>query len=278
MNICQQIKQAAKLLIDSENPKHEAQLLLGYVLNKDRSYLIAYPEQVLSDKQVEVFSRLIQRRLQGEPIAYILGEKEFWSLTLKVTPDTLIPRPETELLVEQVLAKLPQDKLQRVADLGTGTGAIALAIATERLNWELTATDCSKKALLVAKQNAAHHHIKNVMFAQGTWCDALPNGNYHVIVSNPPYIGPDDPHLKQGDVRFEPSSALVSNEAGLKDLKTIIYQALDYLVIGGWLMLEHGYDQGEALRQIMLEAGYQDVETHLDLAGCERVTVGRIRL
>lgn len=276
MNISKIINQASLQLKAYDAYQLEAELLLCHVLSKDRSYLFAYPEKILSSDQIAQFQALVHRRMAGEPMAYLLGEKEFWSLTLHVTEDTLIPRPETELLVEKVLEKLPQKEFQRVADLGTGTGAIAIAIASERPNWQIHATDISDKAIEVALKNAKRHEIHNICFIKGVWCDALSEEKYNAIVSNPPYIDPNDTHLTKGDVRFEPKGALVSDEHGLKDLKMIVHQAKFDLSPGGWLLLEHGYDQGKAVREMLLATGYQNVETYLDLAGQERVTVGMV--
>lgn len=276
MIISKHIQQALKCLQNSDMPRLEAELLMSQVLKKNRSYLLAYPEHPLSIDQAQAFQALVTRRVAGEPIAYLLGEKEFWSLSLDVTPDTLIPRAETELLVEQVLALLPKEAIQYVADLGTGSGAIALAIAHERPHWKITATDISKKVLDVARRNAARHGLHQINFFQGVWCEVLPPIEYNAILSNPPYIAAHDPHLAEGDVRFEPSGALVSEECGLRDLRHIISQAQPHLKKGGWLLLEHGYDQGEAVREMMRIVGYHSIKTYLDLGGHERVSVGQV--
>lgn len=270
------IQQALERLKNSDAPRLEAELLMSHVLKKNRSHLLAYPEHSLSTDQAQAFEALVTRRVVGEPIAHLLGEREFWSLTLYVTPDTLIPRPETELLVEHVLTLLSKEGVQYVADLGTGSGAIALAIAYERPHWKITATDISEKALEVARRNALRHSMAQINFAQGAWCDALPPLNYDAILSNPPYIDAHDPHLARGDVRFEPLEALVSEEHGLKDLRHIISQARSHLKKGGWLLLEHGYDQGKAVREMMHAMGYHSVKTYEDLGGHERVSAGRL--
>jgi release factor glutamine methyltransferase len=251
-------------------PQLEAEVLLAFVLNKSRSYLHAWPEKILEISQQNHFLELLNKRTQGEPIAYLTGQREFWSLNLRVTPDVLIPRPETELLVELVLNLFDQ---ATVADLGTGSGAIALSLAHERPSWIIHATDASLSALDVAKSNADRLNIKNVIFHQGNWCDPLPPIEFNVIVSNPPYIAEDDVHLTTGDLRFEPRSALVSLEQGLKDITEIIYQSKQYLISGGVLMLEHGSEQAANVARIFAIAGYTDINTHQDLAGLDRVTI-----
>jgi len=251
-------------------PQLEAEVLLAFVLNKQRSYLHAWPEIILETAQQNHFFTLLNKRLEGEPIAYLVGHQEFWSLDLAVTPDVLIPRPETELLVELTLNLVDQAV---VADLGTGSGAIALALAHEKPNWIVHATDASSSALQIAKHNAERLHISNVTFHQGNWCEALPLIKFNVIVSNPPYIAEDDVHLKTGDLRFEPRSALVSPEQGLKDITEIIYQAKNYLISGGMVLLEHGSEQAADVARIFEIAGYTNVNTHQDLAGLDRVTI-----
>lgn len=257
-------------------PRLEAELLLAWVLNKPRSYLYAHPEQTLTPDQQAYLQTLVKRRQQGEPIAYICQQKEFWSLPLWITPATLIPRPETEHLVEWVLATLPADLPLTIADLGTGSGAIALALAKERKTWQIVATDQSAAALQVAKINADNLGITHVAFYLGNWCQALPQQKYAAIVSNPPYIAAEDMHLNQGDLRFEPKSALVAEEEGLKDLKTIIHQAIDYLHPSGWLALEHGYAQGNAVRDLLYQMNFLQIKTYPDFAGQDRFTVGQL--
>lgn len=258
------------------NPQLEAELLLARAMQVSRSYLYAYPEKTISSQQLELLQQMLKRRRDGEPMAYILEEKEFWSLNLRVTPDTLIPRPETELLVELVLQIVPKEIKQKVADLGTGSGAIALALGKERPQWQITATDQSAAALEIAQQNAQRLAIKNIDFYQGAWCSALPKKNYHALVSNPPYIPQADPHLSQGDLRFEPQSALVSGKDGLDAIRIITAQALQYLMPGGYLFLEHGFDQAAAVRQLLLQAGYQQIRSFRDLSGQERVSLGQL--
>lgn len=255
-------------------PQLDAEILLSFVLNKPRSFLYAYPEHLLTAEQQTQLDHVMQRHLQGEPLAYITQQKEFWSLLLHLTPDVLIPRPETELLVEKCLVLLPKDKNLTVVDLGTGSGAIALALATECPNWHVIATDQSHAALAVAKKNAESLNINNIKLYQGDWCAALPHEKFAAIISNPPYIDQDDPELDSNVRNFEPQQALISSDNGLADLKIIALQAKNYLQNGGWLLLEHGYRQGEAIASYLQELSYQNVETLSDLSGLPRVTVG----
>lgn len=253
----------------------EAEVLLTHALGKPRSWLIAHAGDALDEAQLRAYDALVQRRRLGEPVAYLTGRRGFWSLELEVTPATLIPRPETELLVELALERLPKAQRARVADLGTGSGAIALAIARERPSAQVTATDASADALAVAQRNASSHRIANVAFAQGDWLAPLAQQRFDVIVSNPPYIEVHDPHLAQGDLRFEPASALASGEDGLDDIRRIVSQARRHLLPGGWLLLEHGWNQGEAVRTLLEGAGYADVFTAKDLEQRDRVSGGR---
>lgn len=250
----------------------EAELLLLHVLGKPRSWLIAHADDDLDGNQVKAFDTLVQRRRDGEPVAYITGHRGFWTLNLEVTPATLIPRPETELLVELALARMTATT--RVADLGTGSGAIALAIARECPTAKVVATDASADALAVAARNASKHGIANVRFAHGSWLAALAGERFELIVSNPPYIEADDPHLAQGDLRFEPASALASGTDGLDDIRQIVAQARDHLEPGGSLLMEHGWNQGAAVREVLSAAGYRDVFTEQDLEQRDRVSGG----
>ncbi len=274
MNYATALELTNKLLQYSENPRLEAQLLLAHYLQCSRTVVFAYSERELSTDQLESYLQLVRRRVRGEPMAYLLGGREFWSLNLRVTKDTLIPRPETELLVERVLEVLPQQG-QRVADLGTGTGAIALALARERPGWELFACDESSAALEVAMDNAQGLGIHNVGFYRGDWCFALPKGKYDAIVSNPPYLDTQDSHLEQGDLRFEPRGALVADENGFAALKQIARQARDYLNSGGWLFLEHGYEQKLEMIHYLTTLGYGHVRDDPDFAGNDRVICGQ---
>ena len=259
-------------------PHLEAELLLCHVVAKPRTWLVAWPEKRLTDEELASFMELVRQREDGAPVAYLTGEREFWSLVLKVTPDTLIPRPETELLVETVLERFGDRQELTLVDMGTGSGAIALAIAKEKPRWRVIATDISEEALAVARSNAEKHLINNVIFRQGDWYDALPTETHvDVIVSNPPYVAEEDPHLEQGDVRFEPRSALASGSEGLDDIRKLLPGAIVHLRDGGSLLVEHGYTQGAAVRELMNHYGYRDISTVRDLEGHERVTLGSYR-
>lgn len=259
----------------SPTPRLDAEKILAHVLKVSRSYCFAHPEKELTIEQNEIFTQLIARRRQGEPVAYIIGKQGFWNGDFLVTPATLIPRPETELLVENVLALLPFDHEMLVADLGTGSGAIALSIAQERPKWRMVATDISQEALAVAKENAKLHKLSNIEFQQGAWCLAILGKEFHAIVANPPYIADGDPHLSMGDLRFEPqNTALISGPDGLDALREIISNVGDHLLSGGYLLLEHGYTQGKAVRELMTTSGFQKIRTVYDLAGHERMTIG----
>lgn len=257
----------------SETPRLDCELLLCHLLDKPRSYLYAWPDAVLSQSQQQVFNQLLQRRVAGEPIAYLTGRQGFWSLELEVSADTLIPRPETELLVEWALQQF-SGQIMRVADLGTGTGAIALALASERPGWQIDATELHPGALLLAQRNAERLGMRNVQILAGSWCAPL-SDRYDLILSNPPYIDPEHVCLTQGDVRYEPRSALVSEQQGMADIIDIVHQAPNYLVKGGWLVFEHGYDQGEVVRAALVAAGFQHSFTQRDLNGHERISGGR---
>lgn len=251
----------------------ETEVLLAHVLQRPRSHLRAFPERALSPGEANGFLGLVERRRRGEPIAYLTGAREFWSLPLRVTPDTLIPRPETERLVELALEHLPGDDAAWVADLGTGAGPLALALAHERPAVHVVATDTSAAALEVARGNAARLGLGNVEFRRGDWCRALgPDERYAVMVSNPPYVPAGDPHLGRGDVRFEPRGALAAGPDGLDAIRRIAFAARHALAPGGWLLLEHGYDQAPAIRRLLMRCGYRAITTHEDLAAHPRVT------
>lgn len=255
----------------SDTPRLDAELLIADIFDRPRSFLYAYPEHELSHDQRALLADHVFRRQQGEPIAYILEHKEFWSLALHVSKDTLIPRPETEHLVEWVLNSLPEHNIT-IADLGTGSGAIAIALAHERPSWNIHATDSSLAALAVAIKNTQQHQISNIEFYNGYWCEALPHHQYTAIISNPPYIADDDPHLKQ--LTFEPYTALAAKDNGLADFKIIIEQAKHYLAPGGIIVLEHGYNQASSLMQLLIKAGFQQVRSHCDLAQKTRFIIG----
>lgn len=255
-----------------DSARLDVELLLCHCLAKPRSYLRAWPQLQLDAIQARQFNQLLERRIMGEPMAYILGEREFWSLPLKVGPATLIPRPETELLVETAL-ELGPSHICRVLDLGTGTGAIALALACERPLWQIVATDASPEALGLARLNCQQLGL-TLELIESNWFNGL-TGQFDLILSNPPYIDATDPHLMQGDVRFEPRSALVAEDNGLQDLFTIIQQAPDFLVPGGWLLLEHGWQQGEAVVATLTKRGFSDAHCRKDLSGQPRISLGR---
>lgn len=256
-------------------PPLERRILLSHALGLDRIGLITQDQRVLSPTELAHISALLVRRLAGEPIAYILGQREFFGLSLRVTPDVLIPRPDTELLVELVLQMAAQGA--RIVDLGTGSGAIAIAVAHQRPDMEVTALDMSEAALAIARENAARHLQRPIHFLQSDWYQALPVGSqFDGIVSNPPYIEAHDAHLSQGDLRFEPISALTDHADGLQALRQIIAGAPQYLRAGGFLLMEHGYDQADKVRSLLSQAGWQDVQSWRDLAGIERVSGGRL--
>lgn len=258
----------------SDSAKLDCEILLSFVLSKPKTFLLTWPEHELNDEQLAKFEQLFARRLAGEPVAYLVGEKEFWSLSLKVAPSTLIPRPDTETLVELVLNHHTDDALA-LLDLGTGTGAIALALASEKPNWLITAVDFQLEAVELAKQNAQLNQLTHVNIFQSDWFSAIqPSDLFDVIVSNPPYIDEADPHLAQGDVRFEPLTALTAKDCGLADIRHIADVARKYLNKGGMLYLEHGYDQGIAVRNILSESGYTHVTTEQDLNGNDRISIG----
>ncbi|WP_323916211.1 peptide chain release factor N(5)-glutamine methyltransferase [Aeromonas veronii] len=262
------------VLAEGESPRADADVLLCHLLDCRRSYLMTWPERELDAAQQATLQTWLARRLNGEPIAHLVGEREFWSLPLKVSPATLIPRPDTEVLVEQALAKIPQGPCA-VLDLGTGTGAIALAIKSERPELDVWAVDRMADAAALARENSAALGLP-IEVRDGSWFAPLDEQapRFAVIVSNPPYIDGADPHLEQGDVRFEPRSALVADEAGLADIRHIVAHAPAYLLTDGWLLLEHGWDQGESVRQLLRDGGYREVATVRDYGDNDRVTLG----
>lgn len=265
-----------KLGLKLSEANFEVNLLCQQVLNVNRAWLISHEHDKLQEDQKLAFENLVKRRLQGEPIAYILGSREFYGLQLKTTPATLIPRPNTETLVEVALAKIPDNLNLDVLDLGTGTGAVALAIAHHRPNCKVTAVDASRSALSIALENAQFLKLNHLRLLVSDWFSALQSEKFDVIVSNPPYIAQHDEHLKQGDLKFEPISALVSGSDGLDDIRKIIQDAPDYLKQHGWLILEHGYDQAEAVAELLRARGFSKIEHEKDIAGTLRVTFGAI--
>ena len=274
MTFRQWLTQAIARLGASDSPRRDAEILLGHVTGKARTWILAFDETVLTAEQLAELEALLARRANGEPVAHLVGQREFWSLSLFVSPATLIPRPDTECLVEQALVRLPQTAC-RILDLGTGTGAIALALASERADCKVTAVDFIPDAAALAARNAAHLALNNVTVLQSDWFSALKGQRFAMIVSNPPYIDETDPHLAEGDVRFEPRTALVAADQGLADLAHIIREGRQYLLPNAYMLLEHGWKQGEAVRALFNEAGYLDVETCRDYGDNERLTLGR---
>lgn len=272
---CEEALIRAASKIGGDSPRLDAELLLSQVTGWTRTRFRAWPEQILDARQQAGFDRLVAKRAEGHPLAHLLGEQGFWSLPLMVNASTLIPRPDTECLVEQALAlALPEDA--RVLDLGTGTGAIALALASERPNWRIQACDAQPGAAELARANAQKLALPvEVMVSH--WFSELAPARYDLLISNPPYIARNDPHLQQGDVRYEPHSALVAGEDGLDDIRHIVDRAPDWLAPGGWLMIEHGFDQSEAALALFAAAGFQAVQTHQDYGGRDRLTMGRAR-
>lgn len=258
----------------SDAPRLEAEILMAHVLGKPRTYLHAWPEKPLEPAQHAHYRELVARRQAGEPIAYIIGMREFWSREFWVTPAVLIPRPDTELLVELALARIPPAAPCRIADLGTGSGSIAITIALERPRASVSACDISAAALDVARANAGRLGAANVEFILSDWLDGLAPRRFAMILSNPPYIEANDPHLAEGDLRFEPQSALASGGDGLAAIRRIVAEAGRRLEPGGALLLEHGYQQAASVRKLLCESGYVAVSSHRDLAGHERVTLG----
>ncbi|UZH08680.1 peptide chain release factor N(5)-glutamine methyltransferase [Halomonas sp. BDJS001] len=276
------LKQAAQRLqrAGSSSPRIDAEVLLCHVLGRDRTWLYTWGDKTCSLWEQARFDALVAARAQGTPVAYLTGEREFWGLRLATSPDTLIPRPDTETLVELALGCVSQPT-GRMLDLGTGTGAIALAFASEQPDWQVLGVDLRFEAVALATRNAQALGIANAKFLQSDWFAALGNHveegeRFDIIVSNPPYIAADDPHLGEGDVRFEPRSALVAGASGMADLLHLVSSAQRYLAASGWLLLEHGYSQADKVRGALKDAGYQNVESVRDLGGHERVTLGHL--
>ena len=271
--IRQALLEASEYLTD----RIERDILLCFVLNKSRTYLYTDPEKPLSDQDAQRFMSLIQERLAGTPIAYLTGTREFWSLPLIVTPDTLIPRPETEMLVELTLSLIGTQEQANIFECGTGAGGVAIALAKEKPHWQIVACDNSQAALDIAQKNAQQLGCQNIHFYLSDWFSMIPKTlSFDAIVSNPPYIASDDPHIKQGDLRFEPYSALVSGQDGLDAIREIIEQSLARLKINGLLLIEHGYTQKNALAQLLSEFGYQSIQCWQDWQGHDRISGARI--
>jgi release factor glutamine methyltransferase len=276
LSIEQIIRKFSQLLaVNSDTATLDVELLLAHSLDKDRTYLFTWSDRLVTEKEEGTFKALFSRRLEGEPIAYILERQAFWDLNLKTAEHTLIPRADTETLIEWVLEladSLPDRAT--VIDLGTGTGAIALSLAHEFSHWDIQGVDLVPQAVELAQHNAKLNDLDHVRFFQSSWFDQV-KGQFDLIVSNPPYIDPEDEHLSQGDVRFEPRSALVADNKGLADLELIADQSRSYLLEGGWLLMEHGYDQQQAVQQLLNRLGYQQVSTRIDLGGNPRITGGQ---
>lgn len=270
------ITEATRILAESsDSPELDAEILLCLILEKNRSYLRSWPKKQLHAQQRLQYKTLLKKRQQGTPIAYITGQREFWSREFKVSPDVLIPRPDTELLIELALPLIPKDKSCKLIDLGTGSGAIAVTLATERPYAQIIGTDSSEAALKIAKQNADHYHCRNLRLVQSFWFEQIADNDFDLVISNPPYIAANDPHLQQGDLRFEPHSALVADENGLKDISVIAESACKHLKEGGFLLIEHGYNQQPQVQAIFESFDYANIQTHTDLGGNPRVTVGQ---
>jgi len=266
---------ASTLAHHSDSPVLDAEVLLCFVLNKPRSYLRAWCDNTLTDQQQAAFDALVKQRQQGTPIAYLTGTREFWSRDFKVTPDVLIPRPDTELLIELSLALIPCNQAVKLIDLGTGSGIIAVTLAAERPNAQVTAVDASLAALAVAQHNAQQHQLTNIEFYSSDWFANVPKTLFDLVISNPPYIDSGDEHLQQGDVRFEPKTALIANNQGLSDIEIIANKARSYLKPQGHLLIEHGYNQALQVQAIFNALHYDKVQSYQDLSGQFRVTYGQ---
>ena len=270
------LKESTSLLeISSDSASLDAEILLCQILKKERSFLRAWPDIELQSKQTNQFWSLIKQRQQGTPIAYITGNKEFWSRDFHVNPDVLIPRPDTELIIELSLKLILDNKPIKIIDLGTGSGIIAITLAAERLQADISATDLCLAALSIAKLNARKHDINNIKFYQSNWFANVPPIKFNLIITNPPYIAEDDVHLTQGDIRFEPRSALCSGKQGLNDIIIIADTARNFLEHEGHLLIEHGYDQQHSVQSILKDYHYDFVQTATDLSGQPRVTYGQ---
>lgn len=270
------LSRGAASLPDSESPRLDAECLLAHVMNCNRSYFIAWPDKALSDEQRSRFEQLLRKRQQGEPVAYLLGSREFWSLDLAVSETTLIPRPETETLVQYILERFNGQQQLRVLDAGTGSGAIAIALASEQPGWDITACDIDPDSVLLASNNANRLGF-SINFVTSDWFSRISDRDFDVIVSNPPYIADTDPHLQQGDLRFEPRRALASGPEGMDDIEQLCQQAPRHLASKGVLVVEHGYNQSAQVHACFSKHGYHNIEQHKDLAGHVRMTVGELK-
>lgn len=271
--VSEQLTWARRLLNGKDQPLFEAQILLAHVLKCERIKLIAWPETTISPEQQSAFRQLVERRTQNEPVAYLVGEKEFWSHSFFVTTDTLVPRPDTEKLVEVVLERLPNEPMT-IVDVGTGSGIMACIFSIMRPKWEIIGVDISQRALDVAKLNSERHKLSNIKWVHSRWLEALDNQEFDAIVSNPPYLRADDEHLQQGDLSFEPIGALVSGKTGLEAYEHIIAQSVMRLKKGGTIAFEHGYDQAGQVQALLVKSNFTEIVTHKDLSGHSRVTMG----
>ncbi len=265
----------ANLQALSNTAQLDSEILLCHVLKKNRAFLRAWPEKKLNTEQILEFQKLVKKRKTGLPIAYLVGIKEFWSREFIVNQHVLIPRPETELLIEFALELIPDNQSKSIVDLGTGSGAIGITLAAERPISKIIATDKSIPALDIAKTNAKKHNITNIEFMVSHWLRQFGNEKHHLMVSNPPYIAPQDPHLQQGDLRFEPPIALMANRQGLNDIFEIVKTAKNFISAGGYLLIEHGYNQKQQVQSIYEKCNYTNIASHHDLAGQPRITLGQ---
>lgn len=276
MNIQQALQYANQQLVDcSPSANLDSQVLLSHVLQKNSAHLIAWPEKNLSDQQLDSFQALINERQQGKPVAHLTGEREFWSLIFKVNDSTLIPRPETETLIEYILEKFGDQQNIKLLDMGTGTGAIAIALASEKPQWNITACDISPQALQLAEKNSLNNQTNNINFIQSDWFSHIQTHDFDIIVSNPPYIANDDPHLLVGDVRFEPQSALSAGATGMDDIEHLCQHANKHLKKNAWLIIEHGYNQKQLVSDCFTKNGFTQIEQKQDLSGHTRMTAGK---
>ena len=277
MNIQQALKQANQDLIGSSpSATIDAQVLLTHVLHCNTAHLLAWPKKELSSEQTARYQSLIKQRQTGKPVAHLTGQREFWSLDFFVDDSTLIPRPETETLVEFVLNKFTYKQSLKLIDMGTGTGAIAISIATEKPHWEITASDVSTEALNLARKNSKHHNLSNVTLIQSNWFENIKKTDFDIIISNPPYIAENDPHLQQGDVRFEPQHALTSGKVGMDDINHLCQHGKNYLTPDGWLIIEHGYNQHQLVFDCFAKNDFTQIEQSQDLSGHIRMTAGKL--
>ncbi len=279
MNIQQALQQARQALSETSSSAHlDAQVLLTHILQCNTAHLAAWPEKSLSKEQASRYLQLVQQRKKGVPVAHLTGHREFWSLNFSVNSSTLIPRPETETLIEFILKKFSDEEDLKLLDMGTGTGAIAISIAREKPEWKIFASDISEQALNLAAQNSENHQTSNITLIHSDWFNGITDHDFDIIISNPPYIADDDPHLLAGDVRFEPQSALTSGETGMDDIEHLCSRAKDHLVNNGWLIIEHGYNQKQQVADCFTENGYTDIEHKQDLSGHTRMTAGKRKL